>query len=172
MPPLRLMTLPPFAGISEAVTMSIISAHAELLRILVGMALVVAAFYGIAVFVNRVFVPAERIRELLRCTIKDAKEVNQYLEEIGVTWMKFYGWVCACEGRLMPVMFMDDGAGDRFIATWQESRRAILKLSLERKLDPKWSKMDAVGAATLEIIKERQARGHGIYMPTVEFGED
>lgn len=120
----------------------------------------------------RTRVPTIRIRDLLDCTLVEATMVNQYLDEIGVSWMRFYGWVNACECILMPMMFFDNGKDDQFVATWGESHRAILQLASERRFDPKWDHMDAVGVVTVEIIKERQAKGNGIYMPTMDLGED
>jgi len=115
----------------------------------------------------RTRVPTRRIRDLLGCTLAEAAMVEQHMAEVGVRWMQFYGWVNTCECKLMPMMFFDNGKDDQFIATWGESHRAILRLAAERRFDPTWERMDAVGVVSVEIIKERQAKSNGIYMPTM-----
>lgn len=165
---LKSLALHSVASTTEVIPVLASGVGREQFGILVGTILFFAAFYGLSVFISRVFVPAGRVRDALRCTRAEAKKISQYLDEVGIKWMTFYTWVCACEGKLMPVVFMDDNADNQFVATWQESRRAMTKLSLDRKLDPTWGTMDAVGAVTVIIIQERQANGQGIYMPTAE----
>ncbi len=121
---------------------------------------IVVGFILLLQYHIRVYGPALRIRILLECTQEEAEQVNDYLNEVGITWHKYHRWVATCMGKLMPLLsFRQKPYDDQLVATWGESKRAMLKLSLEKRLDPKWSPMDAVGAASAEILKERMARG-------------
>lgn len=165
-------TLRPLANTAEVFTVLASSGHFDFVGPLIGAIIFAYIVYRTQEVFCRTRIPPRRIRDLLSCTLTEATTVNQYLSEVGISWMLFYRWVNACECKLTPMMFFDNGKDEQFVATWGESRRAMLKLALERRLDPKWGNMDAVGAVTLEIIKERQAKGRGIYMPTMEIGED
>lgn len=168
---LSMMTLCPIIDTVGAVTMLAVGEF-DFVAPLFGAIGACYIIYRVQKIFCRGRVPVRRIRDLLGCTLVEATMVMQHMAEAGVKWMQFYGWVNTCECKLMPMMFFSNGKGDQFVATWGESHRAILKLASERRFDPKWGRMDAVGAVTTEIIKERTANGNGIYMPTTTIGEE
>jgi len=114
------------------------------------------------VWYNRPIVEVGRIAIHLKCSTAKAKEIDQYLKSEEITWMQFLNWTNAAINVFMPMFaFRGDTGGNRLIATWQETRKAIIRMCDRRALKRDWNNDKAIGEIAAEILRERM-RGGGI----------
>lgn len=109
-----------------------------------------------------------RVQILLKCTKGEALAVNRVLRTKDIPWMTFLSWTNAALGKLMPMFNFDNTfhQGDsQVVATWDEVKRAILSITLSRKVQKRWSDDDAIAAVVLEVMNDRRRRGVGLFMP-------
>jgi len=153
---------------SEGIAMAMILAVGDVVIQLGWVIGIVVAFAVLWKFVARPYVRIERTRILLDCSKADARVIADYIDEIGVPWITLHQWTYAAMNVYMPMVMFGNQQQDRMIATWCESREAVTKLALEKKMKAGWTKDDALGAVALEILKRRQSEGRGLFMPNSE----
>lgn len=112
--------------------------------------------YGL-IRVGKPRVEVTRIRMILNCTRVQAADVLAYLKSASIEWELFLQWTNDSMNKFMPLFAME-GSG-QFIATWGETRLAILGLVKKRAMKKRWSSEDSIAAVATEILAQRHAAG-------------
>ena len=154
------ITLRTLANISEGFYMVVILALSEGVGALVGMALIAGFCVGVwklgEGFRNR-----DRIKAALKCSNEDANKVIDALRANQVPWYTFHRWFCGSLNVYMPMFLMGNNSKElSLIATWDETRNALLSLCLRNKINSRWSVDDATDKVGEEIMRLRSVAGN------------
>lgn len=91
------------------------------------------------------------MRGLLKCDDATARMALGYIQERGISWMKFLELFYCAMNRLMP-MFASPG---QFTATWEETRIATVAILNKRLLMPDTDSEQFVSMVAAEVAASR-----------------